>query len=160
MVATDDEVRRTKVFSDNCMPHCLAGTCHAHGEREERKVTHAIWVLGHDSFVYADAGIVIDISWLGKTNDGVDEDVRLTLASSTDGKLTVSTVHWIPCLESHDSAPCKFFEVGTEFSGGVCRCLISETCTRVTGTTYIGEQHNRNVRVLVWLAHFLLRRKA
>ncbi len=48
---------------------------------------------------------MVNITRLGHTHNGVDEDVGLTLTSGTDGQLAVSTVHRVTGLESDDLAP-------------------------------------------------------
>jgi hypothetical protein len=111
MVSSDDEMRRTKIFPNNCMPYRLPRTCHAHSKGKKCKVAHAIGVLGHDSFVDTHTSIVIDIPRFCETDDGVDEDISLTLTGSADGKFTMGSVHWIASLEGHDFAPCKLLEV-------------------------------------------------
>ena len=44
-------------------------------EGQEGKVTHAVGVFLHDRLVDANTGIVVDITRLGQTDDGVNEDV-------------------------------------------------------------------------------------
>jgi len=83
-------------------------------------MSHTIGVLGHDGFVDPDASVMIDIAWFCQPHDGVDEDVGLALASSSDGQLPVRTVHWIPGLESDDLAPSEFVEMGAKLERCVC----------------------------------------
>jgi hypothetical protein len=54
---------------------------------------------------------VINISGFGKTDDRVDEDISLPLTGSTDGELSVGSVHWVASLEGNNFAPRKLFEV-------------------------------------------------
>lgn len=120
VVTANDEVRHTKVLADDRVPDGLTRSSHAHGEWEEGELTHTVRVLGHDGLVDADTGIMIDIAWLGESDDGVDEDVGLALTGSADGQLAVSTVHRVAGLEGDDLAPCEFLEVRAELSGCVC----------------------------------------
>ena len=119
LVTADDEVRCTEVLTDDGVPDCFAGTSHTHGEGEEGEVAHAVGVLGHNGLVDTDTGVVVDVTGLGETDDGVDEDVRLPLAGSADGELTVSTVHGVAGLEGDDLAPGDLVEVCAELSGSV-----------------------------------------
>ena len=119
VVAPDDEVRRAEVFADDRVPDGLAGAGHAHREREEREVAHAVRVLGHDGLVHAHAGVVVDVAGLRHADDGVDEDVGLSLARGADGQLAVRAVHGVAGLEGDDLAPRELFEVCTELGGGV-----------------------------------------
>jgi hypothetical protein len=99
------------------VPDSFTRASHTHGEGEEGKVAEAVGVLLHDSLVHADTGVVVDITRLGETHNRVDEDVSLALAGSTDGELTVSTVHGVASLESDDLPPGELLEVGSEFGG-------------------------------------------
>jgi hypothetical protein len=63
---------------------------------------------------------VINVTGLGETNDGVDEDVGLARTGSADGQLTMSAVHGVSGLESDDLGPAKFVEVQTDLCGRVC----------------------------------------
>jgi|ERR1700722_18318736 len=71
MISSDNEMRCTKVFSDNGMPNGFTRACHAHREWKEGQMAHAIGVLGHDGLVNANAGVVVNIARLGQTNDGM-----------------------------------------------------------------------------------------
>lgn len=115
MVAPDDEVRRAEVLADDRVPDRLTGARHAHREWKQREVAHAVRVLGHDRLVDAHTRVVVDVARLGEPDDGVDEYVRLALASGADGELTVCPVHGVACLEGNDLAPCQLFEVRAQF---------------------------------------------
>lgn len=126
VVTSDDEVCCAEVLTDDRVPDGFAGTSHAHGEREKGEMAEAVGVLLHDSLVDAHTGVVVNVSRLGKTDDGVDEDVCLSLASSTDRQFTVSTMHGVAGLESYDLPPCYLLEVGTELGRGVSEGNIVE----------------------------------
>lgn len=119
VVTTDNEVGNTEVLPDDRVPESLTRTTHAHGEREQGKVGHAVGVAGHQAAVDTHASVVVDITGLGHADNGVDEDVGLTLASGADSELTVSAVHGVTGLESDDLAPCNLREVLAELSGRV-----------------------------------------
>ena len=89
-------------------------------------MAHAVRVLGHDSLVDTDTGVVVDITGLGETDDGVDEHVRLPLAGGADGELTVGTVHGVTGLEGDNLAPCKLLEVSAELSRGVSKFRLED----------------------------------
>jgi hypothetical protein len=118
VVSTDDKVSRTKVFSDDGVPDGFPGSSHSHGEGQEGQGGHSVGVLGHQSLVSPDTGVVIDITWLGETDDGVDEDVGLVLTSGSDGQFTMSSVHRVSGLESDDLSPRDLLEVSSEFGRG------------------------------------------
>lgn len=117
VVTADDEVRRTKVLADDGVPDGLTRTSHAHGKRQEREVAHAVGVSGHDGLIHTHTGVVVDVTGLGETHDGVDEYVGLALSGSEHGELTVSAVHGVTGLEGDDLAPSELGEVGSQLSG-------------------------------------------
>lgn len=121
VVPTDDEVGCAKVLADDGVPDGFARACHSHGEGKEGEVAHAVGIFGHDGLVYTYPSVVIDVARLGETDDGVDEDVGLTLTRCTDGELAVRSVHRVTCLECDDFAPGDFLEVRSELSGCVYR---------------------------------------
>jgi hypothetical protein len=57
---------------------------------------------------------VVNVTGLGETDDGLDEDVGLLRAGGADRQLTVSTVHGVSGLESNDLLPAELVEVSTE----------------------------------------------
>jgi hypothetical protein len=63
---------------------------------------------------------VVNVTGLGETNNGVDEDVGLARAGSADSQFTVSAVHGVSGLESDNSGPAKLVEVQTDLCGRVC----------------------------------------
>jgi hypothetical protein len=117
VVTTDDEVGSTVVLSDNGMPESLTGTTHAHSKGKEGEGGHAVGVSGQESLVDTDTGEVVNVTGLGETDDGLDEDVGLLRAGSADRQLTVSTVHGVSGLESNDLLPAKLVEVSAELRG-------------------------------------------
>jgi hypothetical protein len=117
VVTTDDEVGSTVVLSDNGMPESLTGTTHAHSKGKEGEGGHAVGVSGQESLVDTDTGEVVNVTGLGETDDGLDEDVGLLRAGSADRQLTVSTVHGVSGLESNDLLPAELVEVSAELRG-------------------------------------------
>jgi hypothetical protein len=63
---------------------------------------------------------VVNVTGLGETDDGVNEDVGLARTGSADGQLTMSAVHGVSGLESDDLGPAKLVEVQTDLCGRVC----------------------------------------
>lgn len=53
----------------------------------------------------------------------MDEDVRLSISSGSDGQLPMSSMHRVSSLESDHTSPRELVEVRSEFSGSVCRTL-------------------------------------
>lgn len=119
VVSTDNEVGRTKVLSDKGVPDGLPGTSHSHSEGQEGKVGHTLGVRGHESLVSSDTSVVVNISGLGKADNGVDEDVGSSLTGGSDGKLSVGSVHRVSGLESDNLSPGDLVEMGSELGGGV-----------------------------------------
>jgi hypothetical protein len=119
VVTANDEVGCAKVLADDGVPKSLSGSSHAHGKGEESEVGHTLRVRRHEGLVSPNTGEVVDVSGLGETDDGVDEDVGATLTSRSDRELTVSAVHGVTSLESDDLPPCDLVEVRAELGGGV-----------------------------------------
>lgn len=82
-------------------------------------MTHTIGVFSHDRFVHPYTGIMVNVARFRQPHNGVDEDIGLALASSSDSQFPVRTVHGIPGLESHDLSPSEFLEMSTKLGGGV-----------------------------------------
>lgn len=119
VVTADNEVGGTMVLADDGVPDGLTGTTHTHSQRKQTENGHAVGVAVHDGLVNADTGEVVNVTGLGKTNDGVDEDVGLSGASSDDSQLTVSAVHGVTGLESDNLGPAELLEVGAD----LCRSV-------------------------------------
>ena len=85
VVAADDEVGSTVVFTDDGVPNCFSRPAHAHCEGEETEDSHAIWVAGEEGLIDTHASEVVDIARFCETDYRVDEDVCLTSAGCTDG---------------------------------------------------------------------------
>jgi hypothetical protein len=54
---------------------------------------------------------VVNVTSLGETNDGVDENICLSGTSSANGELTMGAVDGIPRLKSDDPRPSKLVKV-------------------------------------------------
>lgn len=121
VVTADNEVSGTVVLTDNSVPDSFTGTTHTHGQAEQTQNGHAVGVAGKESLVSADTGEVVNVTGLGQTDDGVDQDICLARASRADGQLTVSTVHGVTGLEGDDAGPAQLVEVDAQLSGCVCR---------------------------------------
>jgi len=79
---------------------------------------------------------VVDVTGLGETDDGVDQDVGLVLTSRTDSQLSVSPVHGVTGLESDDLAPRDLFEVSPEFGRGEPYVDIVKVLRRLDGLDF------------------------
>jgi hypothetical protein len=86
---------------------------------------------------------VVDVSWLGKTDDGVNENVGSSLSGGSDSQLSVGSVHWVSGLESDNLSPRNFVEVGSELGGRV-----SETDVVVVGRSLDSRDGSTNVELL------------
>jgi len=125
VVTAHNEVGGTVVLTDNGVPDGLTGTTHTHGQTQQTEDGHAVGVTGKESLVGTDTGEVVDITGLGKTDDGMDQDIGLARAGRADGQLTVSTVHGVTGLESDNAGPAQLVEVDAQFSGSVLERSIS-----------------------------------
>src|SRR5258705_257838 len=97
-------------------------------------MAHTIGVLGHDGLVHPDTGVMIDVARFCQAHYGVDEDVGLALARSSNGKFPVRTVHRIPGLEGDDLAPSEFLEMSAQFGGGICLRGVVNSARKWSGT--------------------------
>lgn len=120
VVSADNEVSSTVVLADHGVPEGLTGTTHAHGKGQKGEGAHAVGVSVQQSLVDTDTGEVVNVTRLGQTDNGVDEDVGLLRASSTHRQLTVSTVHRVAGLEGHHLLPAQLVKVGAQLRGGDC----------------------------------------
>jgi hypothetical protein len=136
VISTDDKVSRAKVLSNDGVPYGLPRSSHPHGEGQQGQSGHPVRVLGHQGLVSPDSGVVIDITGLGQTDDGVDEDVGLMLTSRTDGQLSMSSVHRVSGLEGHDLPPRDFLEMSSEFSRGEPDVDIVKVLGRLDGLDF------------------------
>jgi hypothetical protein len=98
-------VGSTKVLPDNSMPQSLPWSSHSHSKGQQSQMSHSLGVGRHQSLISPNSGVVVDISRLGQSNNRVNEDVGSSLSGSSDGQLSVSSVHWVSSLESDDSPP-------------------------------------------------------
>lgn len=125
VVTANDEVGSTVVLSDNGVPEGLAGTTHSHGEGQKSESSHAVGVSGQESLVDTDTGEVVNVTGLGETNDGLDQNVGLLRAGGADRQLTMSSVHGVSGLESDDLLPAELVEVSAELRGSDWSLLVS-----------------------------------
>lgn len=62
---------------------------------------------------------MVDIAWLGETHHGVDEYICLSLASRSNGELSMGSVHRVTSLESDNFPPCELLEMCAQFRRGI-----------------------------------------
>jgi hypothetical protein len=68
---------------------------------------------------------VVNVTGLGETNDGLDQNIGLLRAGGADRQLTVSSVHGVSGLESDDLLPAELVEVSAELRGSDWSSLVS-----------------------------------
>jgi len=119
MIPTDNEMCGTMVLADDSVPDGLAGTAHAHGERQQAEDGHAVGVPRQQRLVDAHACEVVDVTGLGEADNRVNQHVGLAGAGRAHGELAVSTMHGVPGLEGDDFGPAKLVEMEAEFSGSI-----------------------------------------
>lgn len=140
VVTANDEVGSTVVLSDNGVPESLTGTTHSHGKGQKSEGSHAVGVSGQESLVDTDTGEVVNVTGLGETDDGLDQDVGLLGAGGADRQLTVSSVHGVSGLESDDLLPAELVEVSAELRGSeseVEEIVVLETVNSLKLTTNV-----------------------
>jgi hypothetical protein len=79
---------------------------------------------------------VIDVSGLGQTDYGVDQDVGLSLSGGSDGQLSVRSVHGVSGLESDNLSPCHFLEEASQFGRGVSQIDVVKVLGRLNGLNF------------------------
>lgn len=99
VVTANDEVGSTVVLTDDGVPDGLTGTTHTHGKAEQTKDGHSVGVAGQEGLVSTDTGEVVNVTGLGETDNGVDQDISRASTSRTDGQLTVSSVHGVSAVD-------------------------------------------------------------
>lgn len=126
----------TVVLSDNSVPDGLSRTGHSHSQGQQGQMRHTVGVLGHQGLVRSDTSVVIDISGLGQTDDGVNQDVRLSLSGGSDGQFSVSSVHGVSGLESDNLSPCHLLEETSQFGRGVSQIDVVKVLRRLDGLDF------------------------
>lgn len=116
MVSTDDEVGGTVVLSDDGVPERFSVTTHSHGQRQERELSHTGRVLLDDLVVHLDSGVVVNVTWLGGTDNRVDQELGHLGSGGSDGQLSVGSVQWVSGLEGDDLGPGLGAELGSQLS--------------------------------------------
>ena len=130
MVTADNEVCGTVVLTDDGVPDGLTRTTHAHGQTQQTQNGHAVGVAGQQGLVGADTGEVVNVTGLGETDDGVDQDIGLAGASRADSQLTVGTMHGVTSLESDNAGPAQLVKVHTQLRGSVYpRGITGQRCS-------------------------------
>lgn len=118
VVTANNEVGRAVVLADDGVPEGLAGTTHAHGQRQQGESGHAVGVSRQQGLVDSDTGEVVNVAGFGQADNRVDEDVGPLRAGSADRQLAVSAVHGVASLEGNDLFPAQFVEVRAQLGGG------------------------------------------
>lgn len=119
VVTSDNEVGGTMVLADDGVPDGLTGTTHSHGQWQETQDGHAVGVSWQKRLVDTDSGEVVDVTRLGQTDDGVDQDIGVVRASGADSELTVGAVHGVSGLEGDNLGPAQLVEVLADLGGSV-----------------------------------------
>ncbi len=75
----------------------------------------AFGVLVKDGVVAAHASVVVDVTWLGGSDDGVKEKLSTVTLGGDLGQLDVGEVHGVAGLEGNDLVPLVVFEELADF---------------------------------------------
>lgn len=127
------EVGRAVVLSNDSVPNSFSRTGHSHSQRQQGQVRHTVGVLGHQGLVRSDSSVVIDISGLGQPDDGVNQHVGLSLSGSSDGQLSVCSVHGVSGLESDNLSPSHLLEEASQLGRGVSQVDVVKVLGRLDG---------------------------
>ncbi len=76
---------------------------------------------------------MVDVPWLGETDDWVDENVGQVRSGSSNSQLSVSAVHWVSGLEGNDTVPSKLLEVESQLCWGISESDIVVVLQSVDG---------------------------
>jgi hypothetical protein len=114
VIASHDEVGDPVVAPDDGVQRGLAGSPHAHGERQQRQHRRVVGVAIHDRLVAANPRVVVDVTRLGHADDGMDEEVGLHLLGRAQGELVVGAVQRVTGLEGDHPAPAPSGELGPQ----------------------------------------------
>lgn len=117
VVTSDDEVSSTVVLTDDGVPERLTGSTHTHSQGQQTEDGHAVGVARKKGLVGTDTGEVVDVTRLGETDNGVNQDIGLTSASGTDGQLTVSTVHGVSAVGQLSRHALVLYNIQRTWSG-------------------------------------------
>jgi hypothetical protein len=114
VIPPDNKVCGTEVLPYNGMPNCFPWSSHSHSERKKCEMSHAIGIHRHDRLVHTDSSnknlatlalstvsgvrVMVDISRLCQTDDGMDKHVGLSLTRCTNCELTMGPVHRVTRL--------------------------------------------------------------
>ena len=66
-------------------------------------------------------GEVVDVTWFGQADNGVDEDVSLASSGSADCQFSMGSMHGVTSLKGNDTRPAEFFKVNSEFRRSVAQ---------------------------------------
>ena len=103
VVASDDEMVRAVVATDDSVPESLARPGHPHRERQQReqKVTRVV-VLPGEGAVRANAREVIDVARLGQADHRMKQQRPVNRTRGAGGQLFVGAVQRVTRLEGDD----------------------------------------------------------
>jgi hypothetical protein len=82
---------------------------------------------------------VVNITGLGHPDDGVNEDIRLSLTGGTDGQLAVSAMHGVSGLKGDNLGPAELVKVLPEFGWGVTEPDIVVVLQAVDGLNFASD---------------------
>ena len=57
---------------------------------------------------------MVDVTWFGQTDNGVDKDVSLASSGGADGQFSMGSMHGVTSLKGNDPRPAEFFEMDSE----------------------------------------------
>src|SRR6266581_8649829 len=99
MIAPDDHVRTTAVFSNNSMPNRLPRSRHAHGKRQEGKFRGATRILRQNCLKTSDAREIINVTGLGHSHCRMNQQTRFSLSTRTESQFNMGPMHRVARLK-------------------------------------------------------------
>ncbi len=117
VIAPDNEVAATVIFSNERVPDSFAWSTHTHGEGQQREFHGTRWIFRRQQLIAAHAGEVIHVARFGHTHHRMNQKTGFHLLRCAEGKLLMSSVHGIASLKGHDTPPAQARKFGAKFGG-------------------------------------------
>ena len=118
MIAADNQVGAPVVLADDGMPEGFARAAHPHSQRQQGELHRGLRVAGKDRLVAVNASVVIEVTRLGHTHYGVNQEVGLQFLGCPQRQLEVRPVHRVSRLERDHSLPSTLSQLLAQLGWG------------------------------------------
>jgi len=92
------------------VPDGLSRARHTHGQGQQGKGGQVVGEVVADRPVAVDAGIVVQIPWLGDADGGMQQDMHLLLLGRVQDDLPVQPVHGVAGMKGENPPPAHLIE--------------------------------------------------